>query len=155
VGKLVMHLQVIKLDGQKLSFWDCLLRWVFRLIDITISSGSIAVVFILFTRHAQRLGDLAAGTIVVKHEKKVSLAQLSHYDTPEEYRVVFPQAALLTDQDIVIIKEVMAEVNKTRTFSLLPPLAARIKAASGIETGMANLEFIQTILKDYIHLTQS
>ena len=44
LGKYTMRLQVVKLNGKKLTFWDCMLRWIFRLIDISISSGVVALV---------------------------------------------------------------------------------------------------------------
>ena len=76
-----------------------MLRWVFRLIDISISSGAVAVISIIASKRMQRLGDMAAGTTVIKLEKAVTLKQISEFETPEEYQVVFQQAALLSDKD--------------------------------------------------------
>ena len=64
LGKLTMHIQVVKLNGKKLTFWDCMLRWIFRLVDISISSGAIAVISIMISKRMQRLGDMAAGCIL-------------------------------------------------------------------------------------------
>lgn len=152
LGKYTMRLQVVKLNGKKLTFWDCMLRWVFRLVDITISSGAVALISIIVSKHMQRLGDLAAGTTVIKHERSVTLKQMSLYDAPEEYEVVFQQAALLSDKDIKIIKDILVEVNKNRNYGLLAPLVKKIKEVTGIETDMIPLDFVKTILKDYTHL---
>lgn len=154
IGKIAMNIQVVKLNGSKLTFWDCALRWIFRLIDIGFSGGAVAIILVIATRHAQRLGDLAANTIVIKHERSVTLFQLSQYDTSDEHQVVFHQATLLTDKDIQTIKDVLQEVQMKKAHFLLKPLAEKIKEATGIETTMLNMEFVQTVLKDYIHLTK-
>lgn len=154
IGKSALHLRVVKLDGSKLSFWDYLLRWVLRLIDITICFGFIAITSIITTSKAQRLGDLAAGTTVIRETKAATLSQLGKYTTPDDYQVAFPQANILTDKDIVLIKKVLYEVEKHEEYKLLTPLAQKIKELTGSETAMNDLDFVKTILKDYIHLTR-
>lgn len=154
LGKLTMRTQVVKLNGKKLTFWDCMLRWVFRLIDISISSGAIALILIITSKRTQRLGDMAAGTTVIRLEKNITLKQISEFEAPEEYQVVFQQAALLSDKDIKIIKEVLREVRKNSNYNLLAPLTQKIKEVTGIETNMIPMEFVETILKDYSHLTK-
>ena len=64
LGKLTLHLRVVRLDGRKLSFWNCLLRWILRLVDISASMGILAMLSIIISSKMQRLGDLAAGTTV-------------------------------------------------------------------------------------------
>ena len=155
LGKLTKHIQVVKLNGKKLTFWDCMLRWIFRLVDISISSGAIAVISIMISKRMQRLGDMAAGTTVIRHEKDVTLKQMSEFEAPEEYQVVFQQASLLSDKDIKIIKEVLREVRKNSNYALLGPLTKKIKEITGIETDMIPLEFVETILKDYSHLANN
>ncbi|MDE6451017.1 MAG: RDD family protein [Odoribacter sp.] len=153
-GKMICRIRVVRLDGQKLSFWECLLRWSLRLIDISISFGSIAMSSIIISSRMQRLGDLAAGTVVVREKTEVPHNRFTLYDTPEDYQVKFPQIAILTDKDISIIKEVMLEVEQHKDYKLLSPLASRVKTLTGIQTDMNNLTFMQTVLKDYIHLTK-
>ena len=155
LGKYTMRIQVVKLNGKKLTFWDCMLRWVFRLIDISISSGAVAVISIIASKRMQRLGDMAAGTTVIKLEKAVTLKQISEFETPEEYQVVFQQAALLSDKDIKIIKDVLREVHKNNNYALLALLTKKIKEVTGIETSMIPLEFVETILKDHSHLANN
>jgi len=155
LGKMAMNIQVVKLNGKKLTFWDCLLRWIFRLVDITITSGSLALITIAFTRCHQRLGDLAANTIVIKHQQKITLSQLQQYHTSDNYTVVYPQAIMLTDKDASLIKEVLEAVYKSNSYFLLEPLAHRIRQTTGIEDSKINyLDFIETILRDYTHLTK-
>lgn len=153
-GKMALHLQVVRLDGNKLIFWDYLLRWILRLIDITICLGIVAITSIIVTQKMQRLGDIASGTIVIRKKTAATLQQLGTYATSDNYQIVFPQANLLADKDIVIIKEVLAEVEKNMEYRLLQPLVLKIKELTGIQTTMDNLRFVQTILHDYNHITK-
>lgn len=155
LGKLTLNLRVVRLDGHKLTFWDCLLRWVLRLIDISASMGIVAMTSIIVSSKMQRLGDLAANTTVIREEKPVSLQHIHAYPTDNDtYSVTFPQVSMLSDRDVTIIKEVLQTVEKNKELKLLEPLAAKIKDITGIETQMNNLQFIHTVLSDYIHLTQ-
>lgn len=153
-GKIAFKLRVIRLDGKKLTFWDCLLRWTLRLVDITCCSGVIGSFSIIATKNMQRLGDLAAGTTVIIENNKTTLHQLSRYDTAEDYQVIFPQVAVLTDKDMAILREILQEVKSKREYRLLEPLVGKIKQLTGIQTDMPNLRFIQTVLSDYIHLSK-
>lgn len=153
-GKMAFRLRAVKADGRRLTFWDCMLRWVLRLVDITISMGTVAMVSIIASSKMQRLGDLAAGTIVILESRKISLQKVSSEELPEDYQVIFPQVAILTDHDIQIIKEIMKEVERSEEYKLLTPLSLKIKEITAIQTDMNNLQFIHTVLKDYSHLTQ-
>jgi uncharacterized RDD family membrane protein YckC len=67
VGKRVMKLRVIKDSGRQITFFEALSRNLLRFIDYMPALYLVGVITMLCTRH-QRLGDLAAGTIVV-HER--------------------------------------------------------------------------------------
>ena len=64
-GKYVNKIRVVKIDGSKPTFSSYLLRWMLRLIDISLASGSVALLTILLNGKGQRLGDMAAGTTVI------------------------------------------------------------------------------------------
>lgn len=69
IGKRLLGLRVVKVAGHPIGFYDSVLRNLLRAADImplTYAAGALSV---MFTRRFQRLGDLAAGTIVV-HERK-------------------------------------------------------------------------------------
>lgn len=153
-GKMAFRLRAVRADGRRLTFWDCMLRWVLRLVDITVSMGTVAMISIIVSSKMQRLGDLAAGTLVILENRNLSLQSVSSDDLPEDYQVIFPQVAILSDHDIHIIKEIMKEVEKSEEYKLLTPLSLKIKEITSIQTDMNNLQFIRTVLKDYSHLTQ-
>lgn len=154
IGKSILHLRVVRLDGKGLNFWDCLLRWVIRIIDISGSLGILAILSIIISSKMQRLGDLAAGTTVVRDNSLHTPQQLNIPEIPENYQAVFPQAVMLTDKDILVIKEVLKKVNTTGEYKLLTPLAQKIKELTGTESKLNNQQFVETILKDYTYLTR-
>ncbi|MDE2980742.1 MAG: stage II sporulation protein M [Gemmatimonadota bacterium] len=66
-GKRVVGLRVIHVGGEPLSFQGSVLRNLIRIVDLQPAvSGMAGAVCILVNRRAQRLGDLVAGTIVVR-----------------------------------------------------------------------------------------
>jgi uncharacterized RDD family membrane protein YckC len=153
-GKIAVGLRVIRANGERPTFWHYLLRWVFRPLEIIATMGSLAFLSIAFSRRSQRIGDLAAGTIVIRERRKEPLPHLQEFDTPDNHEVRFPQVALLNDRDIVIIKEVLEKVKQEDIDDLLPPLVERVKSVTGIASDLPPLEFTETILRDYTHLTK-
>jgi len=69
-GKRVMKLRVIKDSGRQITFFEALARNLLRFIDLLPSMYLAGVITMLCNRKNKRLGDLAAGTLVV-HELPV------------------------------------------------------------------------------------
>jgi uncharacterized RDD family membrane protein YckC len=67
-GKRVIGLRVIHASGRPISAWEAILRNVVRLVDQMPAIYAIGIVSVFVTERSQRLGDLAAGTVVV-HER--------------------------------------------------------------------------------------
>ena len=67
VGKMAMKLQVVKAaDGSAISWMESIIRNVLRIIDALPFLYIIGIILIAVTAKKQRVGDLAAGTIVVR-----------------------------------------------------------------------------------------
>lgn len=64
LGKSWLSLRVVDDRGLPLTGLQCLVRSLLRLIDI-LPCGGIGLITILSNRHGRRLGDLAAGTLVI------------------------------------------------------------------------------------------
>lgn len=67
-GKRWTHLRVIKDSGRGVGVPDAILRNLMRIVDYLPSFYAVGVVIILISPENKRLGDYAAGTVVV-HEK--------------------------------------------------------------------------------------
>ena len=67
LGKLATGLRVVRDDGGPVRFRQSLVRALVAIFpDIWLSSGSVALITSLASRQAKRLGDYAAGTLVVR-----------------------------------------------------------------------------------------
>jgi uncharacterized RDD family membrane protein YckC len=64
-GKKVMRIRVVKLEGGAITFTDVAIRNLLRSVDVLPAAYIAAGLCMFATRRCQRLGDLAAGTVVV------------------------------------------------------------------------------------------
>ena len=67
VGKRLLRLRVLDERGLKLEFSQVVIRNLLRCIDLLPVFYAVGGLVCLFTRHAQRLGDIAANTIVIRN----------------------------------------------------------------------------------------
>lgn len=65
-GKAAMGLRVVTVEGGPIRFRHAAVRAALGLVDFLASGGGIAVVSSLVSRRGQRLGDLVAGTLVLR-----------------------------------------------------------------------------------------
>lgn len=153
-GKRVMNTQVIKLDGTPASMGNYILRWIFSLVDFGVLGGAIAVILIAAGGKGQRLGDLVAGTSVIKQvEEKEITAQEVFVVADAHYQPIFQQALQLTEHDIELIQRAL-EVN--RDLGNSQPLLAvteKVKNQLSIQTDLPPVKFLYTLIKDFNHLT--
>ena len=80
-GKMATRLRVVRVGGEPVDFMSSAIRNVLRLIDGLPLSYVPGVISILATKRNQRLGDLAAGTIVI-HEEPVALPMPAPFGGP-------------------------------------------------------------------------
>lgn len=66
VGKALLGIRAIGVDGQPVTFVQAAVRNLVRFVDALPGTYLVGIVAVLFTAKAQRLGDLAAGTLVVQ-----------------------------------------------------------------------------------------
>lgn len=67
-GKRLVGLRVIDVSGRPLTVYAALIRNLLRTVDQLPGIYALAIISVLVTRRNQRIGDLAAGTVVV-HER--------------------------------------------------------------------------------------
>ncbi|MBV8159362.1 MAG: RDD family protein [Acidimicrobiia bacterium] len=66
VGKAALGLRVVTKEGGQIGFRHAAIRAALGLVDFALTSGAVAVICVLLTPQNQRLGDLAAGTLVLR-----------------------------------------------------------------------------------------
>jgi len=153
-GKAVMKIRVVKLDGSKPAFSNYLIRWLLRLIDITLLSGAVALVTILFNGRGQRLGDLAAATTVISEKKTISLSQSVLTNLPKDYTPVYPQVTIFTDSEMQTIKNMFQQAKYNSNHNVILKLSNRISKVMEVSYDTTPLTFIDTVIKDYNYYTQ-
>jgi uncharacterized membrane protein SpoIIM required for sporulation/uncharacterized RDD family membrane protein YckC len=78
VGKRLMHLRVVRLNGQHADALQFAVRNALRVIDFFPACYPVGSLFVLFERQHRRVGDLLAGTVVIREES----FDLSRYRQP-------------------------------------------------------------------------
>ncbi|MCW1147627.1 RDD family protein [Flavobacterium lacisediminis] len=156
IGKRIMKTKVIKLDGYQASFGDYLVRWLFRLVEIFIGNGVIALIAVIASKKNQRLGDMAAGTAVITLKNKININHTIIQDVHADYVPTYPLVIKLSDNDVRIIKETFEIAIVSRDFQTIVKLREKVIAVTGIKNQSGNdQDFIRTLLKDYNYYTQN
>lgn len=155
LGKKVMKIRVISLNGTRPRFSQYLLRWLFRMIDFTFTGGICALVTAVMTENGQRVGDIVAGTVVIKTSPRTKMNNIIFKATDDAYQPVFTQVSQLTDKDIQLIHEVIDSYFKTGNNLLVYTMADRMREhlAINLPPNMNSMQFLQTLMKDYSHVT--
>ena len=96
VGKAVAGLRVARTDGSPVTFFASVTRNLLRIIDILPGPYGVGVISILVTKSNQRLGDLAAGTIVVRD--KIQAATVPEAVLSRELPPGFDATGVTSDQ---------------------------------------------------------
>ncbi|CAM4115497.1 RDD family protein [Flavobacterium antarcticum] len=156
LGKKLVRIKVVKIEGYQASFGDYLIRWLFRMIDIVISSGVVGFISIIMNKKAQRLGDMAAGTSVITLRNNVNISSTILEEINNDYKPIYPLVIKLSDNDVRIIKENFIKAKASADLELLAKLTEKIESVTGIKNQSGNhVDFINTIMKDYNFYTQS
>lgn len=144
IGKTVLHTRVVNEDGTSPTLGGYLLRFILSPIDMM----GLGLVSIVLTKRGQRLGDLAAGTMVVK--TKAPYIPLPDYSyTMDGYVPTYAEAADLSLNQAELIHRVLS-YNKPDRYQLVNRLALKIQQTLGIVPhGGTQEQFLATMLNDY------
>lgn len=151
IGKKVMNIKVVKLNGAQVTLGGYLLRWLLWPID-TFFYGGIAILCITIGSKGQRLGDIAAGTTVIKLKKSGFLKDHTLNDLDVDYAPVFLNADQLTPEYIELINKAIKAKLEMLDDKPVDAIAAKTKNKLNITTELPDLKFLHTIMKDYHHL---
>ena len=104
-GKRIMGIRVIQFNGLPVNFPALRIRNLFRLTDAFFPfQYAVGFGMLIFTQHTQRLGDLVAGTLVVKEKKAIEASRFrwkKKVEPLDEYQI----AIKLTEQEFNFITE--------------------------------------------------
>ena len=149
IGKSIMGIQVICLDGSKPSKTALFLRWILYGVDF--GCMFVGIVFIIFSKNCQRLGDLAAGTTVVKLTKNQKPFILRSFGfTDQHYAPSYPEAAHLSMRQIEVIEHLLFSYNTRKRGPLMNQLAQKVETTLGIRAKETDSEkFLSKVYNDF------
>lgn len=155
VGKRIMKIKVISLDGARPSISQYLMRWLFRIVDFSITLDLCALITAAVSENNQRVGDMVAGTTLIKTNPRTQIGSIAFMPAYEGYQPIFKEAGQLNDKAVELIQEVINTYIKTGNSVVVYNMATRVKEHLGITPpkGMNDMLFLQTISKDYSHIS--
>ena len=175
IGKKLMHIKVINAEGGNATISQYLLRWLLRVADFimiimiiiiaafqfqyismmvfTFLLAVSDVLCIALTNKSQRIGDIAANTILINTKTKHLLHETVFMDVADNYVVMYPQVMKLTDRDLNTIKTIYNNLQKKYDLSLATNIAYKIQSVLSISSNQEPIDFVETVLKDYNFLS--
>jgi hypothetical protein len=156
IGKKILKIKVVKIDGYQAGFGDYLMRWFFRLVDISLFSGIIALITVVSSKKGQRLGDMVAGTSVITLKNKINISHTILEEIGSAYVPTYPLVIKLSDNDMRIVKETFQKADLKNDYETIAKLVAKVESVTGIKNQSGNQhDFLRIILKDYNFYTQN
>lgn len=153
VGKRLLKIKVIRMDGTEPTLGNYVIRWITRIFEMTGIFG-LSLIVILINGKGRRLGDLAAGTTVAKVKKRVSLEDtILAFDT-ENYTPVYPHSQSLTSKDVEIIKEAIRYYSRYGNHEVVNACGMKVKSLFGIDPYKdftPNEQFLITVVNDFTY----
>ena len=153
IGKKILKIKVVKADGSQASIGNFFVRWIFRLVDILLLYGSVAIVTVIINGKGQRLGDIAAKTTVVSLKDRANLQKTIYVDLPADYELFFPEVKYLTESDIKTIFDVLGHYSKNisspQAGSLVRGTVTAIESKIGVLNNTNPVQFLRKIIYDY------
>lgn len=154
LGKLVMNLQIMRLDGRAYSWENALIRWICNIIDSLPAAYIVALISIGSTKNGQRIGDLAAGTVVVSKNKNVDINQTILIHLKDGYKPTYSQVIRLSDNDMRIIKDTFESALKNGDTAIIRKLRDKIETVIEVKnTEMNDVNFVRLVMRDFNYFT--
>ena len=82
VGRMVVKTRVVTVEGAPVRFRQAFIRSLLGIVDLLLTAGTVAVVSSLITKRGQRLGDLVAGTMVIRDPANKLPSGTLHFYAP-------------------------------------------------------------------------
>lgn len=155
-GKATMGLRVVTVEAGPVGFRHAAIRAALGLVDFWLTSGGAAVITALFTRRAQRLGDLAAGTIVIREARGRRGVTAERFVPPPGAQAYADQldVSALDEPDYLAIRSVLVRARALPPTTAQPLAQAAADAVAGriappLPPGMPPLAALQCLAAAY------
>lgn len=159
IGKRLMKIKVVTLNGRSAKAQDYFLRWIFRMLEVTFTAGLLAILYITSTEKHQRIGDILAQTTVIK------LKADNYYDLNgliklgnQKREISYPSVTMYNDNDLMLVKDALSRISKSpndENRKFLRTISDRMALDLNVDLGnLQRVAFLETLLLDYISLTR-
>ena len=170
LGKYILGIRVVTVSGERPGLREVFTRWIFKGDFLWISAdffllfwfgiGILGIIYAGTSDRKQRMGDVMANTIVIKNKSSIryTLKDVLSIKSQENYTPVYNDVVRFTDEDMLLIKNTIQRVRanpnpETKQFAI--DLANKSAELMGLEeTPKKRLQFLQTLLQDYVVLTR-
>ena len=156
-GKRVVGLRVIHESGRPVSLYEAVLRNVVRIADQMPGIYAVGIIAVFVTERSQRLGDLAAATVVV-HETLVD-ATLPETAVMRSAGSAAPHygAARLSSEEIGLIELFFrrrAELDGVARVRMAGQIADRVRERLDITGPIQNEQLLEEVLAEHRSLSR-
>ena len=163
-GKRMANVRVVRLDGNPAGFFEIAVRNLVRIVDFLPGAYAIGVITMFFNAQARRLGDFAAGTLVIKERTALSLESLGQPPIRGSVRLstaappdpslllaAFPTLRRLSAADIDLVQDALSRYSAgTADVALLRRIATVMAAKVGAPDPASDWrQFLNDLLAAY------
>ena len=173
IGKKLTGIKVIDKEGREPTWGQYITRWILSIGNLFVYivpyliMQNVALMlffmilylpdffFIVISAKSQRIGDLAAGTVVIDNNYRSDISETIYLHIEDEhYKPMYPEVMRLTDRDINGIRNLLNSRNTNKdTENYMTDIALKIKSVLGIQSDLYPSDFLQQLLRDYNYLT--
>ena len=160
-GKRAVGLRTVREGGRPITAVASIIRNLVRIIDFLPGLYGLGVLTMFIDKRSRRLGDLAAGTLVVKERRAISLESLTNtmapvlvpprpYDAPAA--PLLPNLNLIDPADYDLVQEFLRRRPELKTESrqrLGAQLADRLRQRLSLPPGGDPELFLEHLVREY------
>lgn len=116
LGKAALGLRVVTREGGPIRFRHAAIRTIFGLVDFYLFLGAVAVLTVILTRRNQRLGDLVAGTIVLRERTAAGRTYSVAFPPPPGFEAYAASldVSVITPEQYSVIRSFLLRVNELK-----------------------------------------
>jgi len=103
-GKALVGMRVVQRNGLPIALGNTMVRNVFRIVDLLPANYIVGLISILVSPSGQRLGDHAAGTLVIRLDHPQAAPEIRTSVTPDSLSLTREQLARIGPRELRLVR---------------------------------------------------
>jgi uncharacterized RDD family membrane protein YckC len=136
-GKALVGLRVVRRNGLPIELGNSMVRNVFRIVDLLPANYLVGLISMLLSPSGERLGDHAAGTIVIRLDRPQAAGEIATSRNPQTLSLTREQLTRIGPREIELIRGTL------RRLSTIPEDRAQPLLVEVTETLRQRLELAE------------